>query len=214
MPSRERRIKDSIMTSSQNGMEQLEDRVLLSSVVLQGRELIVHGDPVFGNNISVSFDAQLHNVILNLNGVQYGYGIHSVSLIDLIGGAGNDWLHADELIGPFTIRSRFYGLAGNNTIVGGSERDLILCGGAGNDTIYTGNGDDTVVGGAGNDSIIAGNNFKLIYAAKGNNSIILGHGQGYIFGGQGANYIQSAGSKGTTEMMKAATDAIYQLDAP
>ena len=183
------------MTTFPNCLEQLEERKLLSSVVFKGRELIVTGDPVFGNNISVGFDHLQKSVILNVNGLQYGFATHSVTLIDLVGGAGNDWLHVDESLAPFTIRTRFLPGGGNNVVVGGTERDSVYCGGAGNDTIYTGNGDDTVVGGTGNDTIVAGNDFKLIFGAKGNNTITTGHGRGYIFGGQGTNVITSAGDE-------------------
>jgi Ca2+-binding RTX toxin-like protein len=176
-------------------LEPLEPRALLSSVVLQGRELIVRGEAAVGNNISVGFDAKQVHVILVVNGAQYGFGTHAVSLIDLIGGAGNDWLHVDQSVATFTIRTRFYPQGGDNVCVGGTERDLMICGGAGNDTLYTGDGDDTVIGGAGNDTMVLGNNYKLIFGAKGNNTLTAGHGRGYIFGGNGVNVIRSAGDQ-------------------
>lgn len=181
------------MAIGSHDFETLENRVLFSSVLLHGKQLTVEGDAVQGNNISVSLDKVQKIVQVNLNGVGYGYHSSEISLINLVGGAGDDWLHVDEPVSKFSIRVRLIPLGGNNTVVGGSERDLILCGGSGNDTIYTGNGDDTVVGGAGNDTIIAGNNFKLIYGAKGNNTITTGSGRGYIFGGQGSNLIHSGG---------------------
>ena len=175
-------------------VEPLESRTLFSSITFRGRELIVRGETNVGNNISVGFDAKAADVVLTLNGVQYGYKTHNVSLIDLIGGAGDDFLHVDESITPFTIRTRFYPVGGNNTVVAGTERDLILCGGAGDDTIYSGNGDDTIVGGAGNDTMVLGNSFKLVFGAKGNNNITAAYGRGYIFGGNGVNTITSLGS--------------------
>jgi len=181
------------MPIASHDLEHLENRVLLSSVYLHDRQLTVVGDAVQGNDISVSLDKVQKLVELNLNGVGYGYHATDISLINLVGGAGNDFLHVDEPTAKFTIRVRLIPLEGNNTVIGGSERDLILCGGSGNDTIYTGTGDDTVVGGSGNDTIIAGNNFKLIYAAKGNNTITTGSGRGYIFGGQAGNVIHSGG---------------------
>jgi Ca2+-binding RTX toxin-like protein len=187
------RIKDSIMTRGSEFIERLEDRKLLSSVVLKGRHLTVTGDAVFGNDISVGFDGATKNILLNVNGAQYGYGLHSVTIINLIGGAGNDFLHVDESLTRFTIRMQFFPGEGNNTVVGGYERDKIICGGGGDDTIYTGSGDDTVIGGRGNDTIVAASGLKLIYAARGDNNISLTHSRGYVFGGQGHNVITSSG---------------------
>jgi Ca2+-binding RTX toxin-like protein len=181
------------MTHDSEFIERLEDRKLLSSVVLQGRRLTVIGDQAIANNISVAFDSADKNIILNVNGVQYGYGLHSVSIINLVGGAGNDFLHVDESVNRFTIRTQFFPGEGNNTVVGGYERDKIICGGAGNDTIYTGGGDDQIIGGSGNDTIFAGSGLKLIFGAKGNNTITTVKGRGYIFGGQGNNIISSTG---------------------
>lgn len=175
-------------------LETLEERTLLSAITLKGRELIVRGESATGNDISVGFDGRQKNILLNLNGVQSVYKVGTVNLIDLIGGSGNDWLHVDETLAPFSIRVRLYGLGGDNALVGGAERDLIICGGAGDDTISTGSGDDTVVGGTGNDTIVLGKSFKLIFGAKGNNTITAtGNGRGYIFGGSGANNIRTVG---------------------
>ena len=183
------------MTLGSHTIERLENRVLLSSVYLHDRQLTAVGDPVQGNNISVSFDKVQKIITLTLNGVAYGYRSRQISLVNLVGGAGNDWLHVDETVSKFTLRTRFIPMEGDNAVMGGSESDTFLCGGGGNDTIYTGAGDDTVIGGAGNDTIVAGDNFKLIYAARGNNTITTGHGRGYIFGGQGGNHINSAGDQ-------------------
>ena len=163
-------IKDSIMAETYL-LEQLESRTLLSTITLKGRELIVRGETGTANNISVGFDGRQKNIILTLNGVQSQYRTGSINLIDLIGGAGNDFLHVDETLAPFSIRTRMYGVGGDNTLVGGTERDYMICGGAGNDTIITGAGDDIVVGGTGNDTISLGKDFKLVYGSKGNNTI-------------------------------------------
>ena len=175
-------------------LEQLESRTLLSTITLKGRELIVRGETGTANNISVGFDGRQKNIILTLNGVQSQYRTGSINLIDLIGGAGNDFLHVDETLAPFSIRTRMYGVGGDNTLVGGTERDYMICGGAGNDTIITGAGDDIVVGGTGNDTISLGKDFKLVYGSKGNNTITAApSGRGYIFGGKGTNVIHTAG---------------------
>ena len=97
------------------------------------------------------------------------------------GGEGND--QAGVLSGNHTFfggqgEDQFYGqkdaeiggtldvdLGGGNDrffIVGGSTADATVVGGAGNDAIYSGEGDDTLTGGTGND---------FLYAGAGNNTV-------------------------------------------
>jgi Ca2+-binding RTX toxin-like protein len=130
-----------------------------------------------------------------LNGTVFTYKTGAISLINLVGGNGNDYLHVDQLLAPFSIRTRFFPGEGDNAVVGGNEHDNFICGGSGDDSIFAGNGDDTIVGGTGNDTMVVGRGFKLIFGAKGDNTITTDHGRGYIFGGNGTNTITSAGDE-------------------
>ena len=85
-----------------------------------------------------------------------------------------------------TVEGMFvtYGLAGNDTLVGGNGIDRLF-GGNGNDLIGGGNDNDIIAGGAGND---------LIFGDIGNDSIAAGHGNDTVYGGDGDDVIH--GNKG------------------
>jgi len=68
------------------------------------------------------------------------------------------------------------------------DRDLVD-GGAGNDSISTGDDADTVYGGSGNDTIDGGLDDDHLFGGDGNDSIIGGHGSDYIEGGAGNDTI-------------------------
>ncbi|MDO9524678.1 MAG: calcium-binding protein [Gemmobacter sp.] len=77
-----------------------------------------------------------------------------------------------------------YGLAGNDTLVGGNAVDRLF-GGDGNDLIGGGDGRDVIGGGAGNDTI---------WGDGGDDSISAGHGNDMVYGGDGNDVIH--GNKG------------------
>ena len=94
-----------------------------------------------------------------------------------------------------------FGGAGNDTIYGGQGTE-ILSGGAGDDTIYVGRGQDTVLGGSGNDTIwggigtqvlSGGSGNDVIHAGKGDMTLLGGTGNDTLYGGQGTAYL-SGGS--------------------
>lgn len=68
--------------------------------------------------------------------------------IDLIGTADNDVIDADSW---FDDAYRIYGHSGNDTLIGGDDRDYID-GGTGNDTLIGGEGNDYLAGGTGHDT--------------------------------------------------------------
>ncbi|QEH35607.1 Bifunctional hemolysin/adenylate cyclase precursor [Aquisphaera giovannonii] len=99
----------------------------------------------------------------------------------LSGGAGKDVLSGgtmldggdgdDVLTGSATASSTLVGGAGNDRITAGSGNDLIwgddtVAGPAGNDTILAGGGNDVIVGGGGANSIDAGDGNDLVYAGQ------------------------------------------------
>jgi Ca2+-binding RTX toxin-like protein len=69
-----------------------------------------------------------------------------------------------------------------------NDRDLVF-GGAGNDTILTGDDDDTIYGGDGNDVIDAGFDDDLVYGGDGDDSIQGGEGVDTIYGDDGDDII-------------------------
>ena len=69
-----------------------------------------------------------------------------------------------------------------------NDKDFVD-GGAGNDTIVTGDDDDTIIGGSGNDSIDAGVDKDLIEGGTGDDTIIAGEGNDTVDGGDGDDLI-------------------------
>ncbi|MFX0540408.1 Hint domain-containing protein [Roseovarius sp. S4756] len=69
-----------------------------------------------------------------------------------------------------------------------NDRDLVS-GGAGNDTIFTGDDADTITGGAGDDVIYGGLDDDEINAGAGDDQVIGGEGSDTIFGGDGNDTI-------------------------
>ncbi len=92
--------------------------------------------------------------------------LSGVEKVTLTGTAGTDTLDASKFTGSVTL----YGLAGNDTLVGGSAADFlygrdgddVLLGGAGADLLDGGAGRDILVGGTGADTLIGGEGGDLL----------------------------------------------------
>ena len=69
-----------------------------------------------------------------------------------------------------------------------NDRDSVT-GGAGNDTITTGDDDDTIAGGTGNDSINAGYDDDQVSGGAGNDTVVAGEGSDTVTGGTGDDLI-------------------------
>lgn len=97
---------------------------------------------------------------------------------------------------------RLEGLAGNDTITGGGDADLLfggdgndsltggggadsLSGDAGDDRLFGGAGVDTIEGGAGNDLVEAGDGNDLLFGGDGHDAIRFGNGDDTAYGGDG-----------------------------
>jgi Ca2+-binding RTX toxin-like protein len=177
-----------------NRIERLENRLLLSSAVVKDKKLTVRGDMNAPNTIIVSLDKGKNNVLVDLNGTMFTFKKDNVERVTLVGGDLADTLEVDQSVVKFSIFTRFLGNGGDDTLIGGKERDLMY-GDDGNDTIISGDGTDTIVGGNGNDTIIAGNGQKVIYGGPGDDIISAGTGQGYIFGEDGNDTITTGDAR-------------------
>ena len=104
------------------------------------------------------------------------------------GGAGNDLLVAKSGRGKDV--HRFFGGAGDDTLIGGNGRDL-LDGGAGNDLIQGGAGKSTIHAGPGNDEIHDGPGGSQIHTGPGRNLVRSEEGDDHIFVGNGHNDVQA-----------------------
>src|SRR5437016_4630453 len=76
--------------------------------------------------------------------------VGNTSVIQVFGQDGNDTIALDETNGVLPAAELFGG-AGNDTLIGGSGNDQLF-GGAGNDVILGKGGNDLLFGGAGNDT--------------------------------------------------------------
>ena len=114
---------------------------------------------------------------------------------------GNDYFNFKKS----KYKNNLYGDNGNDTILGGSNIDLIK-GGNGNDSIlgYNGNdklygdaGKDTIYGGNGNDYIVGGASDDKLYGEAGNDTIYGNTGNDYILGGNSNDKLYGGDGKDT-----------------
>jgi Ca2+-binding RTX toxin-like protein len=175
-------------------LEPLEERTLLSSAVNHDDHLVIRGDKAASNVCVIALDSAKKKLFVNLNGTEFTFKKDNVHLIDYVGGDANDFCQVDETQAKLKIHTRFQGNAGDDTFLGGKERDDAF-GDAGDDTLSTGNGDDTIDGGTGDDTIICANSAKVIFVGDGNDTVTTGNGRGYIFGGDGNDTITTAGER-------------------
>ncbi len=102
------------------------------------------------------------------------------------GGTGNDVIDAGNKVDPLpdVAYPGLYGADANPN----NDRDFVD-GGDGNDTIFTGDDDDTILGGDGNDVIDAGIDDDTVEGNDGDDTIIGGEGNDEIDGGDGDDLI-------------------------
>jgi Ca2+-binding RTX toxin-like protein len=84
------------------------------------------------------------------------------------------------------------GGSGNDLLVGGGGRSLIL-GGSGNDSLYGNAGDDVLLGGSGNDDLMGGTGNDVLVGGTGNDNLCGGLGRDLIIGSDGNDSLQGGG---------------------
>jgi Ca2+-binding RTX toxin-like protein len=121
--------------------------------------------------------------------------VANTSLIQVFGTGGNDMISLDETNGALPA-AQLFGGAGNDTLIGGSGNDLLF-GGAGNDTLLGKAGNDLLFGGAGNDTLIGGGNDQM-FGQAGNDLMIWNPGEGtdLMEGGDGNDTAEVNGGNG------------------
>lgn len=131
--------------------------------------------------------------VLYNNTSQTETGVTSI-LINAL--AGDDTV----TIGHGVIGATINGGAGADTIFGGDGNDSIsagkgadlVYGGAGDDTLVGGKGTDTMFGQAGNDSLVGGIGNDILRGGAGNDTLVAGQGNTIIKGNGGDDIISSA----------------------
>jgi hypothetical protein len=168
------------------GLESLENRMLLSSVVLSGNSLVFNGDQNGTNTITATLSSDGQTILANIDGNTGSFAVNSVNSMWVYGGIAGDTVIIDPHI---TV---------NLTVTCGDGNDYVSCGG-GNSTVYGNGGNDTIIGnggqnefhgGAGDDSIVGGSGASRLYGDDGNDTIIGGSGSDVISGGTGNNITQ------------------------
>lgn len=193
-----------------------------SSLVIQPATLLANDNDPDGNALNitavsnaiggtVSLNAQGH-VVFTANAGYQGTGSFSYTVSDgsltatataniQVTSSAPGWVYGtpgnDSINGSANLPNRIDGLAGNDTIVGGTQNDELV-GGAGNDNIYAGggndivsggDGDDTVTGDAGNDQITGGLGVDKLYGGLGNDIVDAGDGNDTVTGDDGNDNI-------------------------
>ena len=80
-----------------------------------------------------------------------------------------------------------------------------MWGGAGNDRLFLGNGNDHVWGGSGNDRISLGRGRDRIWGGAGNDKITAGNGNDWVWGGAGNDRCTSATASTSCSVAPATT---------
>jgi len=127
--------------------EPLEDRKLLSSVVMENGNLVIYGNQSSANKLGVYKSGS--NYVAVHNGQTRTVASSSVKKIVIHGSSKNDNIYITaDVWKPSVIK----GYKGNDTISGGSAGDWVY-GGDGNDKIYGNAGDDRLYGEDGDDQL-------------------------------------------------------------
>jgi Ca2+-binding RTX toxin-like protein len=111
--------------------------------------------------------------------------------------AGDDVVVIGEAFGPF-VACKIDGGAGNDVIMGGAGDDRIS-GGDGNDVVLAGAGEDRLAGDKGDDVLLGGDGDDRLDGGKGAN---------FLFGDGGADRIRS---KSVQDMISAAEEDVVKL---
>jgi hypothetical protein len=208
--------------------EKLESRMLLSATLSPSGSLLVSPDSTASTNaivVGLNSDGSSVDVTINGGSVE-AFKASTVKKVVYLGNGDDATFTIDETNGSFTIPTRIYTGAGNDSIKGGSENDTVIAGN-GNDTIAAGGGtnvieikgtgDDVVTGagaaqnyiygGPGKSTITAGSGDDVIVAGAGDNKITGGSGYDVLVGGPGNDTI-TAGSGNDTIVTGTGNDSI------
>ena len=138
--------------------------------------------------------------------------VANTGTIQVFGQAGNDTITLDESNGALPAANLFGG-AGNDTITGGSGDDLLF-GQAGNDTLLGKGGNDQLFGGDGNDTLIGGTGNDQMFGEAGNDRMIWNPGEGtdLMEGGDGIDTAEVNGGNGAEVFTLTANGSRVRFD--
>jgi Ca2+-binding RTX toxin-like protein len=153
------------------------------------------------NAIVVSRNAA-GQILLNGGAITISGGTPTVAntrAITLLGLGGNDVLTMDEANGALPLATMIGG-AGNDTLTGGSGRDILI-GQAGNDTLLGKGGSDQLFGGADNDTLTGGDGDDQAFGEGGDDRMIWNPGDDTDLneGGDGIDTTEVNGGNGAEQ---------------
>lgn len=163
-------------------IESLEARIVFDSAAIVSGALVVLGDPIDNDVITISRNGD--DVLVEFDDIpDQHFDANNFTAISLRGDTGNDTL---TLVGNLDIPTEIRGQGGNDTINTG--RTLALALGAGGDDDISGRG--ILNGGSGDDAINGGGGRQFIYGGSGNDSIRGGSGSDVVFAGTGHDTVR------------------------
>ncbi|MBU2866289.1 Hint domain-containing protein [Pacificibacter marinus] len=125
-----------------------------------------------------------NDTIIDVQGADYVDGGDGDDYIDVGNDTFSDYVGDDP-----ALPNALYPYGSDQNTEDGKDT---VYGGAGNDTILTGDDADYIDGGSGDDTINAGIDDDVVYGGTGNDTIIGGHGSDEIYGGDGDDYIDAS----------------------
>src|SRR5215208_4318434 len=167
-----------------------------------------------GNAITISRNAA-GTILVNGGAVPVVGGTPTVantSLIQVFGQDGNDVITLNEANGALPAANLFGG-AGNDTLTGGSGDDLLF-GQAGNDTLLGRGGFDFLFGGSENDTLTGGDGDDQVFGESGNDRMIWNPGDDTDLneGGAGTDTVEVNGGNGDEQFTATANGTRVRFD--
>ncbi len=164
-------------------LEELEDRCVPDATsVLSGGNLVITGQPVAFDRITLTLDSPSNEIILADNGVPTAqFNSADVASITVNAMAHLSIVRIDpQLLQPATIN-----------------------GGPGTNFLYAGGGPSTLVAGPGGSRLVGGPSVDLLDGTQGKNVLSAGSGPTTILSGPGPNYV--TGTKDGSTLLNAGT---------
>lgn len=181
-----RRSKRSKRMRTTTNTETLEVRQLLTAISFSNGVVTLNGSATADQ---ISAKAEGKRIRFDVNGASRTFNKSQVNQIVARGRGGND-----RITNATSIALRGSGGAGNDTIISGDGSDT-LSGDKGVDSLVSGRGNDTVYGGGGRDRIKTGRGNDLAYAGDGNDLLWMGSGDDTVWGSNGRDRIRGGSGK-------------------
>ena len=202
--------------SFDSGFESLETRVMpaVTAFFSAGTGVLtVQGDNL-DNTISISRDAA-GALLVNGGAVNIRGGtptVANVALIQGFGSGGNDTITLDEANGALP-RANLFGGAGNDTLQGGSGNDYLF-GQSGNDTLLGRGGFDFLFGGSENDTLVGGDADDQVFGESGDDRMVWNPGDDTDLneGGTGIDTVEVNGGGGAESFTATANGMRVRFD--